>query len=303
MKSASPLCKTIEDASWVFDRNRLVEGCRWIGFSGEVTGAFTAAAEKLGADSAWKEKLERSRENLLTAVRAPDSEENEPMFPALVYLSALPSIQAMHRERGIPEEVTKETVRDMEIWLRHYHSLHGRWGFNELRWPARYFTGKVYGLGRLQFEIAAFPASCTADGISLVPGNPVLSVHIPAAGKLDDDECGASIRKALEFFPRYFPEHAFKGIICISWMMNRQLEKALPAESNLVRFVRRFQPMAVENMDDKQVWERVFGGPVPDLALAPRDTALRLAVITHAEAGEKWLTAGGYILRNTLEVL
>jgi len=284
--------------SWIFDLSQLASACRWIGISEEVTQAFCSTAGRLALAPAWEDKLEKSRAKLLGEKQAPEFNEVEPMFPALVFLSILPEVQTRDRARGIPENVTKESLFDIEIWIRQFYQAHGRWGLGNVRWPVTYFTGRLYALGRLQFEMTAFPESCCSDGaIPFTPGDPVLSVHIPASGKLDDADCEWSFRQAYEFFPSFFPEHAFKGLICISWMMNRQLEVALPKSSNLVRFIRRFKPLAFKDADDKQAWERVFGGPVSDFASAPRDTALRRALLAHAEAGGKWLSAAGYIER------
>jgi hypothetical protein len=73
-------------------------------------------------------------------------------FDAVVLLSGFPRLAADHRHRGIPREVTAATLRDLELWMEHHRTVHGRWGFTETAWLARHLTGRVYQLGRLQFE-------------------------------------------------------------------------------------------------------------------------------------------------------
>ncbi|MCE9589008.1 MAG: acyltransferase domain-containing protein [Planctomycetes bacterium] len=134
------------------------------------------------------------------------------------------------------------------------------------------------------------------------PGTPMLDVHIPGYAPLDDVAVGESFRRAMEFFPRYFPEHRFAGFTCVSWLMDPQLADHLPAESNMVKFLRRFRILPAPGCSDFQHFERVFGGPVKDFASAPRDTTLKKALLEHVEAGGRWRYAAGYILRNDLPV-
>ncbi len=74
------------------------------------------------------------------------------LFDAVVLLSGFRRLARDHRRRGIPREVTSATLRDLELWIEHYRSTHGRWGFTESAWLALHVTGRIYQLGRLQFE-------------------------------------------------------------------------------------------------------------------------------------------------------
>ena len=250
------------------------------GATASEPGAILAAARWIGFS-----------EEVVQALQAP----GPALQPALALLAQLPALRAQHAARGIPAAVTQATVRDMELWLRKYRHKHGTWGFDQAAWANSYFSGRLYALGRLQFEMGVFDLPAV-PGV-LQPGDPVLQVHIPATGKLEDDECGQALQQAGEFFPRYFPDHAFRALVCVSWMMNPQLAHGLPPTANLVRFLRRFQPLPLPDGTDDQMWERVFGGRVADLAAAPRDTALRRAILDHLAAGGRWPLAAGYILR------
>lgn len=131
----------------------------------------------------------------------------------------------------------------------------------------------------------------------LAPGDGIIEVHIYAGGKLDYDACRDSFAQAREFFPRYFPDAPFAGFTCQSWLLDPNLERILPSESNLVRFGRLFQRVPVPG-GDWQTFERVFGVNKPDdLSALPRDTALRRAVLDHIENGNQMWFAGGFILK------
>jgi hypothetical protein len=74
----------------------------------------------------------------------------------MVYLSGLSHVRELHRRHKIPEEITRKTLADLEVWMREYHKVHGRFGLDEIWWPGTYFTGRMFALGRLQFEIGTF---------------------------------------------------------------------------------------------------------------------------------------------------
>ena len=239
---------------------------RWIGFSEEVVRAFR--------------------------------EPTPALQPAIGLLNRLSEVRELHAQRAVPEAVTKATLLDMEVWLREYRRKHGSWGFDQADWTNLHFSGRLLALGRLQFEITGFNLPAV-PGV-LLQNDPVLSVHIPATGKLADQACEQSFRQAGEFFPRHFSEHKFKAFVCVSWMMDRQLEHWLPADSNLIRFLRRFHPLPIPEATDHQMWERVFGGRVANLATAPRTTELQRAMLDHIATGGHWQLAGGYILREEI---
>ncbi|MAE67254.1 MAG: hypothetical protein CMJ18_23580 [Phycisphaeraceae bacterium] len=114
--------------------------------------------------------------------------------------------------------------------------------------------------------------------------DPVLSVHIPGGSPLDLDRCAKSFRDATVFFPRYFPDRPFSAFRCASWLLDTQLEDWLPPTANLVRFLREWY-LLPGGIGAGPLLEAVFGGRPPDLAKAPRDTALQRAVLDHLSSG------------------
>jgi hypothetical protein len=55
---------------------------------------------------------------------------------------------------------------------------------------------------------------------------------------MDHDRCGASFRKAMEFFPRHYPEFQYKAFCCHSWILDTWLQSALPPTANMPRLQR-----------------------------------------------------------------
>jgi|GEM_PF-3343003 len=79
----------------------------------------------------------------------------EMFFPA-VLLSAGPRMIELHRDRGIPAEITQATAGDLELWMCYYRAHHGRWGLAHAEWLTNHFLGRIYPLGRLQFRFERF---------------------------------------------------------------------------------------------------------------------------------------------------
>jgi hypothetical protein len=134
---------------------------------------------------------------------------------------------------------------------------------------------------------------------ALVPGDPVLQLHIPDGSPMDYEQCGESFRLALEFFPRHFPEHQFRAFACSSWLLDAQLQRLLPPTSNLVRFQREMYLLPAPG-DGSSMLTTVFGSVPDDLSRAPRDTTLQRALIAHLAAGGHARSGRCFLLRDDL---
>jgi len=126
------------------------------------------------------------------------------------------------------------------------------------------------------------------------PGDPVLAVHIPAGSPMDFGTCGKSIAKALEFFPRYFPERLFVAFMCHSWILDAQFEELLPESSNLVRFQKEVYLFPVKS-SSAGVIKTVFGRKVTDISSAPRHTTMQRAFAKHIEGGGQFRGGGCFL--------
>jgi hypothetical protein len=129
----------------------------------------------------------------------------------------------------------------------------------------------------------------------LVPGQPMLDTHLPAGAGMTPERCQDSMRRALEFFPHYFPDRPFVGFACHSWVLNPDLETMLGPESNMVRWQRELYLFPYPSTARASL-ASVFADREPALAPAPRDARLRRAMLEHLEAGGRLRNGGMFLL-------
>ena len=134
--------------------------------------------------------------------------------------------------------------------------------------------------------------------VALMRGNKIISLHIPPTGRLDADAVDETLEEARAFLKRYFPDFRYKGFYCGSWLLDPQLEEMLGAESNIARFGRRFQRIAVPSKGDA-VFTFVFLKPDRrnvDVASLPENTRLERALKAHYLGGRAIYELHGYFL-------
>jgi hypothetical protein len=130
----------------------------------------------------------------------------------------------------------------------------------------------------------------------LGPGDPVLDVHVPAAGgRLTPDLVRDALEQACPFFGRYHPEHPFVAFFCASWLFSPQLPEILGEGSAIVRWQREGY-LCPDKGRPGGVLRWVFGSRSIDPVTAPRDTRLRAGILKLVQAGEtlrtgRWLFA------------
>jgi hypothetical protein len=190
-----------------------------------------------------------------------DADRDDPLVRT--FLARIPEARRLHAARGLTDEESWETLQDLP---RHAHLdrlLHGTPGLRKGWWVELAFSGRLFQLGRLQFE----------------PRDGFLAVHIPEeGGQLRPAAVDASLARAREVFP----DHAEAR--CSSWLLDPQLAMLLPAGSNIVAFQGRFEPVADEGVDPR-VLEFVFHTLDPDLARLPRETTLQRTIVDHLRGG------------------
>jgi hypothetical protein len=113
------------------------------------------------------------------------------------------------------------------------------------------------------------------------------------------DAWSASMRRAAEFFPAHFPETLPKAFVCYSWIYSPDLEKFLPAESNLVRHLRA---MYLFPIPGATLWF-IFLQNEFNPATAPRQTSLQRAMLAYLEQGHSFHDGGMFFLLEDLENL
>ena len=129
------------------------------------------------------------------------------------------------------------------------------------------------------------------------PDDQMIEVHIPGAssgGRMGWDECVASYRQALDFFPRYYPEMRFTSFTCWSWLLDPGLSKILPPESNIVKFQSPFHLLPVYG-NENQCYDLAFGDSNADVSTFKPTTSLQRAIIEYVLAGNHMRSTAGFI--------
>jgi hypothetical protein len=134
----------------------------------------------------------------------------------------------------------------------------------------------------------------------LRPGDDQLDMHIPAGGGMTPERCGDSMRRAAEFFARFFPDRPCRAITCSSWIFNTQFEQIRLSSDNLVQYQRELYLFPTSPSGRDGLWF-VFLQDDFNLAALPRDTSLRRGVADFLAAGNGWRGGGMFFLTEDLE--
>ena len=143
--------------------------------------------------------LETDEESFLKEICASAS----PNQLALALLTRYAAQQAPRwLARGLPEDVCYDTLGDIAVWYRECVRRTGEAGVVEWDWLLYPLKGRLYRLGRLQYQPRTLREPLRAGSRTYPAGTPVLEVHIPADGRLEREAAADSFRKAREFFVR-----------------------------------------------------------------------------------------------------
>lgn len=91
-----------------------------------------------------------------------DDSPGERYFFLLPLLQHLEVTMRWYAARGIPESVLRETMTDLQIWIDTCRERTGRPGLREAGWLREHFNGRIFRLGRLQFQPAKCGLPCLA---------------------------------------------------------------------------------------------------------------------------------------------
>jgi len=214
------------------------------------------------------------------------------------FLATIPAVRDYHQSRGIPDDIAWATLADLGRNMGIQKRTYGVGGLGTTNWITLHFRGAIYELGRLQYNRSRIWHSAEALeglGVPFRTGDASLGVHIPESGPMTPEACDASFAAAPAFFARHFPEDSPRVMTCGSWLLDEQLAEYLPADSNIVRFQRRFNLLPGGRVcDDEIIWFvfRKRGTPIDEL---PQRTSLERAIVRHLRDGRHWLARQGWI--------
>lgn len=203
----------------------------------------------------------------------------------LALLVSAPEVADFHASRGIAPVISGATLADLGQQVAVHRSTYGEFGLHTHGWLELIWSGALYGLGRLQFNLQP-------DG-----GRWVLSTHIPRTGPLTPESVDHSLASARDFFARHFPDHPAQDVHCQSWLLDPVLSALLP-DSKVAAFQRRWLRFGDPLPGDADVLFFVFNrrGSV-DLTSLPTDTALRRVAVQRWAAAEHFSVWNGRLPR------
>ena len=282
----------MQDARTVLDDPELAGRLTLLGLRPEDVADALASAVALGRDAAALAEVDRLADALRGTVgRFPGEPDRDP-FPgydgeadphgvgvlalwAVVVTTS--DLVAFHRGRGVPDDVSAATVREVGQQVHVHRLTLGEFGVHTYGWLAHTWSGSLYWLGRLQFNL------------ELLAEGRVCSTHIPRSGPLDPASVDRSFARAAAFFPTHFPDRPVSDFWCRSWLLDPALAAALDPASNMARFQSRWrlygEPMPGD--DDALFFCFARRGEV-DRATLPRETSLQRVILDRWAAGGHW---------------
>ena len=206
---------------------------------------------------------------------------------------------------NIPEAVWRDSMTDLAVWLRNEERNSGIIGLGALArpWQVVIYQGKVTRHGRLEcnteFYYSHDPLYDDRHNLLLTAGDAVINLHIPEDGAMDMASCSDSIRRMAEFFARYRPDYNWKGFLCESWLLDRQLRPMLPEKSNIIKFQNLGLHYMLHPTDDTIF--RIFG--TADPFKIPNPTSLQKNAAAFIQHGGTFYEEGIFIPRSQIEEL
>jgi hypothetical protein len=302
----------------------LVERCRRYRFPpAAIDTLVTHRAEwdderirRLGAHIQWMSWERYAPRTYLQLGWPPPPSECKLLY-AYAALGLAPRTEAAHAELGVSPDVTSATLWDVGQQVALHERIHGEFGMAKGWWIVHHLTLHLFRLGRLQFQRAV-----GRPGLGpIAEGEVFLDVHIPEDGPLTEAACDESFAAARDFFARRSyaelrPEERSpeepgqpdsghrpraRYFACSSWLLDPGLLEILPADSNIVRFQRRFELLPGGATETSTVFEFAFDRPDldrtrdPNLEGLPQNTGLERALVEHYRAGGRIGGAVGVI--------
>ena len=220
-------------------------------------------------------------------------------FYFYVLVAVKPHTLAYHRQLGITEETSRRTLVDIGRKMSVHRKNYGKGGIDAPGWLTHHMRGQLYQLGRLQYERVHLDerlrASINDAGFAFGADDVALSVHITDfSGPLSPAACDASFAQVKPFFDRYFPDTPARIAVCISWMLDPQLDEYMSPRANIIQFKNRFHLAYVPEPNNRGIQQFVFGMLDAEIDELPQATSLERAVVEHIVSGKHWRGGAGW---------
>lgn len=171
-----------------------------------------------------------------------------------VMLECAAGVYSRYKELGIEDKIFLDTFDDIRIWCENNQNR----GLKNYKWIKNHVSFALFKIGRLQYQF--YTCRNKTLRYSLLPfdyGEKLIYIHIPQGEKLVYADCVSSIKRAKEFFNRYFPDYSYRFFFCESWLLYGENWQFMEPSSNILQFSSLFD--IVYSCDiDAQAIERIF---------------------------------------------
>lgn len=261
----------------------------------EAYSIFTAYVE------AYEENYSLDHMTVLAAIRALEECTGIHKYTlVLLYLICLTKhLGVLYENEGIAADIYDFSVCDLKWKAKECHTAYGVWGNYVGGWEFGFFKMERFAIGRLQYEIRAFPFTIDTGVVKIDKGEPYINVHIPSCGPLNDDACMESYEKATDFFQkRYHLKRIIFG--CNSWLLSPDLQLMLPVTSRIRVFAEHYTILEVIKDPLNKHLDKIFGvRTLPEnIDELPENTNLRYTMKRWLKAGNSIDTALGVFIPN-----
>jgi hypothetical protein len=208
------------------------------------------------------------------------------LLPLMALVASADDVRRFHAARGIPAADSASGLRDLGQQVAVHRRTYGEFGLHTQGWLVCVWSGAYFWLGRLAFNLMR------------LDGRWVIDTHIPEGGPLTPETVDASFARARDLFGRHFADLPAEAFHCHSWLLDPQLADVLPADSNIVRFQRRWELYGDPTRGDDDAVFFVFRQrhtTRESRAGLPRDTTLQRAILDRIDAGSHWQLRHGSI--------
>ena len=252
--------------------------------------AITAVPE---ACSLWEQAIFRYRDNISCdfhgivdfADRAGMLADVHPYTAELlIFLCLTQYLREAYEKRGLDIRIFYDTVLDLKYKNEECKLVKGIVGSFVTEWFFKFFDMTRFALGRLQFQVIDFGYNYEKGGITLTPESKVIDVHIPRSLQpLDAKSCDEAFAMAKAFFTDEIGDVC--AFVCHSWLLYPEHEAILSHESNVYRFMKRFDVIRSGVSRGKGDLWRLFDTDEKDPDKLPADTSMRRAYVNHLKNG------------------
>ena len=254
------------------------------------------------------EKIMQMAERIVQECFVPAEYGNAPEFPenddlCRAWLAACflgyEAAEGHYAALGFPHSVLEETLSDVGIWVYNTLRNNGVVGIDRSArmWQVALFHGRVTRHGRLECNTESFfngDDLFDEKGRVLVrKGEPVINIHVPEDGKLDIDACRNSFERMRGFFDTFRKGYDWKGFVCESWLLDRQLRRLLDEKSNILKFQDLGYFYDIGESDS--IIFRIFGKTSPESVKNP--TSLQRRALEFMREGGRFRKGGLFIPR------